>query len=218
MVCPGGLVVVRGLNRRAYVWSGYENRTLLRLWQAHYRPVTTLAFSSSGGTLLTGESNDMLYSWILQDPMDKSNNNCNNKSKNNGNNNDNVNSVHRWSEHHLYVTALHDLQSNRTALVSINSNIIVIPFKPTHGVTHEIFQKGTALIQLGRAPREEARKNTKIEGSRSVDTRQGLDRGTGPRIKDGVLYNIKYMCILLLTLVSTLIFILKIKLLICRKK
>ena len=106
-----------GRSGRAYVWSTFQNGALLKVWQAHYRPVTSISFSSCGGFVLTGGADGVVHLWNLLDLVSESSDVLHS---------DDINPVHTWSEHHLPVSALHSLPSNRAISVSLDRQLIIM--------------------------------------------------------------------------------------------
>ena len=108
-----------GKSGRAYIWSTFQNGALLKIWQAHYRPITSISFSSCGGFVITGGADGVVHSWNLLDLLSQS-------QSSNIITADDINPVHTWSEHHLPISALYSLPSNRAISVSSDRQLIIM--------------------------------------------------------------------------------------------
>ena len=109
-----------GISGRAYVWSTFQNGSLLKTWQAHYRPITAIAFSSCGGFFLTGGADGVVNLWSYLDLASQSG-----SDQVQVGNND-INPIHTWSDHHLPISALYALPSNRAISVSLDRYLIIM--------------------------------------------------------------------------------------------
>jgi len=110
-----------GRSGRAYVWSSFQNGALLKIWQAHYRPITSIAFSSCGGYVLTGGADGIVHIWNYLDLISQSNSSADDLIQN-----DEINPIHTWSEHSLPISSLCSLPSNRAVSVSLDRQLIIM--------------------------------------------------------------------------------------------
>lgn len=122
-VSPDGRFIVAGsTNGTCYLWdwtSGEDN--LVRVFKAHYRPVTCVAFDKDdGATLFTAGEDGVVNAWCLLDLVDRD---CPSGSA--------IHPFHTWSEHHLSVTSLCVLPgggcgSTRLVSSSLDRNLIMM--------------------------------------------------------------------------------------------
>ncbi|KAK1743656.1 WD40 repeat domain-containing protein [Skeletonema marinoi] len=122
-VSPDGRFIVAGsTNGTCYLWdwtSGEDN--LVRVFKAHYRPVTCVAFDKDdGATLFTAGEDGVVNAWCLLDLVDQD---CPSGSA--------IHPFHTWSEHHLSVTSLCVLPgsgcgSTRLVSSSLDRNLIIM--------------------------------------------------------------------------------------------
>jgi len=139
-VCPhtSNYVFGGGKSGKIYVWlsfsssvmnnnkdvsmssSSSSSSNLLCVFQAHYRSVHKIAFSSCGGFLITGGADGIVHLWNIIDLVSSSENN-----KNAGGDKI-INPVFTWAEHHLPITGLYALSSNRAISVSNDRQLIIM--------------------------------------------------------------------------------------------
>ena len=122
-VSPDGRYLVAGsTSGTCYLWdwtSGEDN--LVRVFKAHYRPVTCVAFDKNdGGTLFTAGEDGVVNAWSLLDLVDQD---CQSGAA--------IHPFHTWSEHHLSVTSLCVLPgsgcgSTRLVSSSLDRNLIIM--------------------------------------------------------------------------------------------
>jgi len=121
-VSPDGRFIVAGsTNGTCYLWdwtSGEDN--LVRVFKAHYRPVTCVAFDKDdGATLFTAGEDGVVNAWCLLDLVDQD---CPSGAA--------IHPFHTWSEHHLSVTSLCVLPgscgSTRLVSSSLDRNLIIM--------------------------------------------------------------------------------------------
>ena len=147
-VSPCGTFVLAGARSgRCYVWNalgssgssgsgGASSRAsssssassssggeLIRIWTAHNRPVTCISFSSDGSLVLTAGQDGIVNAFALLDVVSSS-------SDGTGSSTDAVDSSIRpartFSEHHLPISSLTALPSNRAVSVSSDRQAIVM--------------------------------------------------------------------------------------------
>ena len=129
-VSPDGRYIVAGsTNGTCYLWdwtAGEDN--LVRVFKAHYRPVTCVAFDKDdGATLFTAGEDGVVNAWCLLDLVDQD---CPSGSA--------IHPFHTWSEHHLSVTSLCILPgsgcgSTRLVSSSLDRNLIIMELGCTGG-------------------------------------------------------------------------------------
>ena len=127
-VSPDGRFLAAGsVNGTCFLWewtSGEDN--LVKVWKAHYRPVTCLAFDKDdGATLFTAGEDGVVNAWCLLDLVDQDSSSSGTPS---------MGAVHpyrTWSEHHLPVTSVCVLSgsgcgSTRLVSSSLDRNLIIM--------------------------------------------------------------------------------------------
>lgn len=125
-VSPDGRFVAAGsTNGTCFLWDwtspGEDN--LVKVWKAHYRPVTCLAFDKDdGATLFTAGEDGVVNAWCLLDLVDQD---C--PSGGSGS----IHPFQTWSEHQLPVTSLCVLPgsgrgSTRLVSSSLDRNLIIM--------------------------------------------------------------------------------------------
>ena len=123
----GHYVVAGGESGSCFVWSALGG-SLLRVFNAHYRSVNVMTWSDCGNFLATGGADGMVHVFSLMDLVDE--NNAENQE---------VVPVRSWSVHHLPVTGLVSLPSDRLVSSSEDGKVVVM----------ELFSEQTlATIQL----------------------------------------------------------------------
>ena len=122
-VSPDGRFIVAGSSSgTCYLWdwtSGEDN--LVRVFKAHYRPVTCVAFDKDdGATLFTAGEDGVVNAWCLLDLVDQD-----------FPSGSAIHPFQTWSEHHLSVTSLCVLPgsgcgSTRLVSSSLDRNLIIM--------------------------------------------------------------------------------------------
>ena len=145
-VSPCGTFVLAGAKSgRCYVWNalgssgssgggGASSRAssssssassssggeLIRIWTAHNRPVTCISFSSDGSLVLTAGQDGIVNAFALLDVVSSSSDGTTDAVDNS------IRPVRTFSEHHLPISSLIALPSNRAVSVSSDRQAIVI--------------------------------------------------------------------------------------------
>lgn len=144
-VSPCGRYLAAGsINGTCFLWEWTNDEdNLVKVWKAHYRPVTCLAFDKDdGATLFTGGEDGVVNAWCLLDLVD----------------NDGPESIHpfrTWSEHHLPVTSLCILPgsgrgSTRLVSSSLDRNLILMEVGGTSGSGNDNLMDGSGARTLAR--------------------------------------------------------------------
>jgi len=120
-VSPDGRYLAAGsTNGTCFLWewtAGEDN--LVKVWKAHYRPVTCMAFDKDdGATLFTAGEDGVVNAWCTLDLVDQHASSS-------------IHPFQTWSEHHLPVTSLCILTgsgrgSTRLVSSSLDRNLIVM--------------------------------------------------------------------------------------------
>ena len=123
-ISPDGRYLAAGsTSGTCYLWewtAGGDN--LVKVWKAHYRPVTCLAFDKDdGATLFTAGEDGVVNAWCMLDLVDQDARN----------NSGSTHPFQTWSEHHLPVTSLCVLPgsgrgSTRLVSSSLDRNLILM--------------------------------------------------------------------------------------------
>ncbi|WIA20965.1 hypothetical protein OEZ85_005302 [Tetradesmus obliquus] len=66
----GAYLVGGGASGTLYCWEAFSGR-LLRSWPAHYKAVSCLAFSDSGGLLVSAGEDTLVAAWLLAEVLDE---------------------------------------------------------------------------------------------------------------------------------------------------
>ena len=143
-VSPCGTFVLAGAKSgRCYVWNalgssgsggGASSRAssssssassssggeLIRIWTAHNRPVTGISFSSDGSLVLTAGQDGIVNAFALLDVVSSSSDGPTDAVDNS------IRPVRTFSEHHLPISSLIALPSNRAVSVSSDRQAIVM--------------------------------------------------------------------------------------------
>ena len=102
----GQFIFGAGSSGHCYVWSTFNEGSLLRAWSAHYRAVQTITFSDCGSYVLTGGADGVVNAWSLLDIVSQDeDHHIQQKS--------NIIPIRTWSTHHLSVSCLHAIPSGR---------------------------------------------------------------------------------------------------------
>mmetsp|Transcript_29418 Transcript_29418/g.61260 ORF Transcript_29418/g.61260 Transcript_29418/m.61260 type:complete len:686 (+) Transcript_29418:43-2100(+) len=125
-VSPDGRFLAAGsTNGTCFLWdwtAGEDN--LVKVWKAHYRPVTCLTFDKDEGvTLFTAGEDGVVNAWCLLDLIDQD--------SFSGSSSGAVHPFRTWSEHHLAVTSLCVLcgsgcGATRLISSSLDRNLIIM--------------------------------------------------------------------------------------------
>ena len=113
--CCGRYLVAGCVSGNCYLWSWTQEDNLLRVWKAHYRPVTCCVFDEDG-TLFTGGEDGVVNAWSLLDIVDEEQKRQ-------------IHPSRTWSEHHLPVGAICVLTSvgcTRLVSCSLDRHLIVM--------------------------------------------------------------------------------------------
>jgi WD40 repeat protein len=123
-ISPDGRYLAAGsVNGTCFLWewaAGEDN--LIKVWKAHYRPVTCLVFDKDdGSTLFSAGEDGVVNAWCVLDLVDQDNNNQQSS----------IHPFQTWSEHHLPVTSLCILPgsgrgSTRLVSSSLDRNLIIM--------------------------------------------------------------------------------------------
>lgn len=145
-VSPDGRYLAAGsTNGTCFLWewtAGEDN--LVKVWKAHYRPVTCLAFDKDdGATLFTAGEDGVVNAWCLLDLVDQD---CQSSS---GGGSNAIHPFRTWSEHHLPVTSLCVLPgsgcgSTRLVSSSLDRNLILMELGGTNNSSKEFDGSGGA--------------------------------------------------------------------------
>ena len=129
LVSPcGDYIVGGGASGTCFVWNALGG-ALVRAAKAHYRSVTSMAWSDCGSFLVTGGADGMVHAFSLLDLVSDG---------------QTVNPLRTWSVHHLPVTALLTMPSGRMVSASEDGQVVLI----------ELFsEKVIATIQMPHAVR-----------------------------------------------------------------
>ncbi|KAL7540241.1 hypothetical protein ACHAXR_009965 [Thalassiosira sp. AJA248-18] len=129
-VSPDGRFLAAGsINGTCFLWdwtAGEDN--LVKVWKAHYRPVTCLAFDKDdGATLFTAGEDGVVNAWCLLDLVDQDNQSAAAAAGRSSS----IHPFQTWSEHHLPVTSLCVLPgsgrgSTRLVSSSLDRNLIMM--------------------------------------------------------------------------------------------
>ena len=156
-VSPDGRFLAAGsVNGTCFLWewtAGEDN--LIKVWKAHYRPVTCLAFDANdGATLFTAGEDGVVNAWCLLDLVDED---CQSGSMGEGTGGS-TGAVHpfcTWSEHHLPVTSLCILPgsgcgSTRLVSSSLDRNLIIMELGGALSTSKSSFDGGKNARTLAR--------------------------------------------------------------------
>ena len=115
--CCGRYLVAGCASGNCYLWSWTQEDNLLRVWKAHYRPVTCCVFDQDG-TLFTGGEDGAVNAWSLLDIVDEEQKRQ-------------IHPFRTWSEHHLPVGAICVLKGSgvgctRLVSCSLDRHLIVM--------------------------------------------------------------------------------------------
>eukprot|EP00578_Thalassiosira_sp_NH16_P026120 CAMPEP_0181095538 /NCGR_PEP_ID=MMETSP1071-20121207/10568_1 /TAXON_ID=35127 /ORGANISM="Thalassiosira sp., Strain NH16" /LENGTH=661 /DNA_ID=CAMNT_0023177917 /DNA_START=50 /DNA_END=2035 /DNA_ORIENTATION=+ len=123
-VSPDGRYLAAGsINGTCFLWdwmAGEDN--LVKVWKAHYRPVTCLSFDGGdGATLFSAGEDGVVNAWCLLDLVDRDSQSAGGS----------MHPFQTWSEHHLPVTSLCILRgsgrgSTRLVSSSLDRNLIIM--------------------------------------------------------------------------------------------
>ena len=140
-VSPCGTFVLAGARSgRCYVWNALGSSgggggggggassggELIRIWTAHNRPVTCLSFSSDGSLVLTAGQDGVVNAYSLLDVVSSPSSDGTAGGTSAGAIDNSIRPVRTFSEHHLPVSSLIALPSNRAASVSSDRQAIVM--------------------------------------------------------------------------------------------
>jgi len=131
LVSPcGNYIVAGGASGTCFIWKALGG-TLCRSVKAHYRSVTSIAWSDCGNFLVTGGADGMVHAFSSLQLVEK-------------NDGKTVTPIRTWSVHHLPVTCLLAMPSGRMVAASEDGQI----------VTMELFSEKTIFtIQMPHAIR-----------------------------------------------------------------
>jgi WD40 repeat protein len=130
----GKYVLAGGKSGNCYCWSilnyngnvnnssNGNNSPLLRIWNAHYRSVTSMAFSDCGSFVFTGGGDGIVNVWSLMDIVSYDEPSF----STNVGTSTTINPIRTWSEHHLPVTSIHILPSSRAISTSLDRNLVIM--------------------------------------------------------------------------------------------
>ncbi|KAL7470157.1 hypothetical protein ACHAXS_010384 [Conticribra weissflogii] len=137
-VSPDGRFLAAGsINGMCYLWdwtAGEDN--LVKVWKAHYRPVTCLAFDKDEGAILfTAGEDGVVNAWGVLDLVDQD--------SSTGSSSGTVRPFRTWSEHHLAVTSLCVLcgggcGSTRLISSSLDRNLIIMELGGSQSVSNSL--------------------------------------------------------------------------------
>ena len=85
---------------RLYIWE-VSTGALVKVWDAHYRPVAALAFTDDGSHLISGGKDSIINVWSLVDLVDED------EEYEGGSCTTNLTPVHAWTDHALPITAVY---------------------------------------------------------------------------------------------------------------
>uniref|UniRef100_A0A383WA77 Uncharacterized protein n=1 Tax=Tetradesmus obliquus TaxID=3088 RepID=A0A383WA77_TETOB len=100
----GAYLVGGGASGTLYCWEAFSGR-LLRSWPAHYKAVSCLAFSDSGGLLVSAGEDTLVAAWLLAEVLDEQRDGPAAAAAAVGM--ARVEPLHTWSEHTLPVTCIY---------------------------------------------------------------------------------------------------------------
>ncbi|WIA41254.1 hypothetical protein OEZ86_004862 [Tetradesmus obliquus] len=100
----GAYLVGGGASGTLYCWEAFSGR-LLRSWPAHYKAVSCLAFSDSGGLLVSAGEDTLVAAWLLAEVLDEKRDGPAAAAAAVGM--ARVEPLHTWSEHTLPVTCIY---------------------------------------------------------------------------------------------------------------
>ncbi|KAF6262097.1 quinon protein alcohol dehydrogenase-like superfamily [Scenedesmus sp. NREL 46B-D3] len=104
---PNGCYLVGGGSSGSlYCWETATGR-LLRSWPAHYKAVSCLAFSDSGGLLVSAGEDTLVAAWLLAEVLDEQRDGPAAAAAAAAVGMARVEPLHTWSEHTLPVTCIH---------------------------------------------------------------------------------------------------------------
>ena len=113
LVSPcGNYIVGGGTSGNLFVWNALGG-TLYRSVKAHYRSVTTMAWSDCGSFLVTGGADGMIHVFSLLNLVEKDTGVT-------------VTPIRTWSVHHLPVTALVAMPSGRMIASSEDGQVVMM--------------------------------------------------------------------------------------------
>eukprot|EP00804_Cyclotella_cryptica_P002806 CCRYP_009343-RA/>CCRYP_009343-RA protein AED:0.00 eAED:0.00 QI:136/-1/1/1/-1/1/1/498/427 len=101
----GRYVVLSCISGNCYLHQWMDSDNLLRVWKAHYRPVTCCVFDEAGTTLFTGGEDGVINAWSLLDLLDGVDND--HGGGGGGSRGRQIHPCATWSEHSLPVTWIH---------------------------------------------------------------------------------------------------------------